>query len=67
MYKSPNLEIKPGQRKGVYDLFKDGAKFGEATFWPGYDSPTIQYNTPPGLTPKEEEQVRALVNPWFEN
>jgi hypothetical protein len=64
-YKSPELEIQPSAKKGTYDLIKGGEKFGEAVFWPGYDKPSINFNTPPGLTPREEQQVHALDNPWF--
>ena len=58
------MEIQPGPA-GTYLLFKDGKQFGEVRFWPGYEKPSITYDTPPGLTPKEEEQARNLPNPWF--
>lgn len=60
------MEIQEGP-KGTYFLIKDGKKFGEAVFWQGYARPAIQYDTPPGLTPAEEERVLSLPNPWEES
>lgn len=57
------MEIQPGP-PGTYYLLKNGQKFGEATFYQGYPRPAISYDTPPGLTPMEEEQVLQLPNPW---
>ena len=61
----PGIEVKPSEKQGAYDIFKDGRKFGEVVFWPGYDKPTISYSTPPGLNPKEEAYLQGLDNPWF--
>lgn len=59
------MEIQPGPT-GTYYLLKEGRRFGEAVFFQGYDRPMINYSTPPGLTPAEEEQVKNLPNPWKE-
>lgn len=58
------MDIQPGSAKGTFDLLKDGKKFGQAVFWEGYDRPTIEFSTPPGLTPMEEQKVLLLPNPW---
>lgn len=58
------MEIRPGPDQATFYLYKNGQKFGEATFWEGYPKPMIRYETPPGLTPAEEEQVCNLPNPW---
>lgn len=57
------MEIQPGP-PGTYFLWKNGKKFGEAVFWEGHDRPVIDYQTPPGLTPMEEEEICRLRNPW---
>ena len=46
-----------------YMLLKDDRRFGEVRFWEGHEKPTVSFSTPPGLTPAEEERVRALKAP----
>lgn len=57
------MNILPGPH-GTFYLYKEGKQFGEVVFWPGYDRPAITYDTPPGLTPQEEEEILKLPNPW---
>ena len=65
-FKPPNLDAKLSTKPGTYDIFKDGRKFGEVIFWPGYEKPSITYSTPPGLNPKEEAYLGKLPNPWLQ-
>ena len=58
------MEIIAGP-PGTYYLLKEGRRFGEVTFFEGYEKPSISYSTPPGLTPAEEEEILKLPHPWI--